>query len=113
MPETYIFPKQVKGDTFKGLTVTITKNSAPVDLTGAAIAIQFKTGSKVGYVSKSLSVGNGITITDAANGVFKIEPFQTNMGVGRNFYDTQITIGGVVTTYFGGYMEILQDVTNG
>jgi hypothetical protein len=113
MPKTYNLKTQVKGDTYPGVTITLTKNGSPIDLTGALIAIEFRESSRTGTVSKTLGIGTGITITDAINGVFTIDPFQVNINAGRHYYDCQVTIAGVVKTYFEGILPVNQDVTNG
>jgi hypothetical protein len=112
MPEKYDFKDVVIGDTFKQRVITMTRNGSPIDLTGASIAIQFRAAAKTGTLGKSISVGSGITITDAAAGIFTIAAFTVTMAVDRYFYDVEVTISGVIETYFEGVMNVLQGVTD-
>lgn len=106
---TYNF-SALKGDTYDGATFTLVVNGSAVNLTGAVIKAQFKK-DKVGLSVKTISDGSGITIVDAQNGVFKIDPFIPNMPAGNYYYDIQITIAGVTKTRVSGIMTIEQDVT--
>jgi len=114
MAETYNMPDIVKGDTFKDLQFTITINSVAEDLTGYAIACKFRKGSKTGREIKSLTVGSGITITDATNGIFQINAF--DLGVtftaGVYYYDIEFTdTSNVINTWISGTIEVIQDVS--
>lgn len=60
-----------QGDTFSGVTFNIKKNGTAINLTGASASIEFK--FKETTTTASLSVGNGITITDAVNGTIQID----------------------------------------
>lgn len=102
----------VRGDTFDGVEFTLSKNGSPIDLTGAAIKADFKLGSKVGTPSITLTSGAGITIVNAAEGVFKIDPFLVAIKAGKYYSDIQITIGEVVKTYLTIEFTVEQDVTN-
>lgn len=102
----------VKGDTFKGAQFEMLVNGVSKNLTGAAIKVQFREKTKTGIVKKTIEIGSGITVTNAVNGLFTINPFIVDFNVGKNFYDVQIIdAGGVVKTYVEGYFEVLQDVT--
>ena len=68
---------QYKGDTYDGIQFTIlnTEGNTPIDLTGVSIRSQFRFGSKTGAIQKEITNGNGITLSDAAGGVFSIDSF--------------------------------------
>lgn len=106
---TYNF-SVLKGDTYDGATFTLVINGTAVNLTAAAIKAQFKK-KKVGPSAKTIIVGDGITIVNAANGVFKIDAFIATMEAGDYHYDIQITIAGVIKTRVSGIMTVEQDVT--
>ena len=48
-------------------------NDVPLDIAGATIEWQVRTNVKSAVKLLDLSVGSGITITDAANGIFTVE----------------------------------------
>jgi len=115
MPKPYNMPDHYKGDTFDELQFTLsTSPSTPIDLTGALIKCQFRKEKKNGVLKKELTESDGITITDAINGVFRIDSFILDWTPGKYFYDIQFTFPDTtVVTYIDGSITILQDVTYG
>tara|TARA_R110000851_G_scaffold143538_1_gene282458 strand:- start:358 stop:711 length:354 start_codon:yes stop_codon:yes gene_type:complete len=114
-PTTYKINDQYKGDTFDGVTFTLKEGAdkTPINLTGATILSQFRVKEVTGIIQKSLSIGSGITVTDATGGVFKIDSFVLDWNTGTFFYDIQITFSdGSVRTYVKGTLNVNQDVTN-
>lgn len=110
----YHFPQRIKGSTFKALKLTLRyKNGPPVDLTGAAIKIQFRKGSKTGKLQKEISNTAGLTINDAAAGVVIIDSFLlTDWAASVYYYDTLITFSDQEReVYFGGTFTVEQNVT--
>ena len=110
--QTYNIEGVVRGDTFDGVQFQFIKNGVPINLTAATLRIDFKANSKTGWVTKRIENGNGITIIDAANGIFRIDSFLVELEVGKHFYDIELIIAGVVKTYLGGFFEVIQDVTS-
>ena len=99
---------RTKGDSFKAVNFTFTG----VDLTAASIQIQFRYNNRQGAVVKDISSGSGITITSPASGQFSIDAFSPiTWQVGSYYYDVEITIGGVISTYCWGTVLIIQDIT--
>ncbi len=99
------------GDTWNGYTISYSLNGSPVDITNHAIRLQVK--SIANEVLIDLAIGSGITITDPANGVFRIDPLIAPENCGQNRYDLQFTdAGGVVKTYLKGKFTIEEDVTD-
>jgi len=101
----------VRGDTIPELSFTLTEtvgmSTSAIDLTGADIKVQFRLRSTV--VTKE--IGDGVTVTDAEEGQFKIDSF-TLTTVGRWSYDVQITFADAeVQTYIAGSINITQDIT--
>ena len=116
MPSTYKIPNHYKGDTFDGLQFTIlnTDGLTPIDLTGVLIKSQFRRKAKKGILVKEVIIGDGITVTDAINGVFKIDSFILDWAESTYYYDVEFTFtDGTVVTYIEGSLLIEQDVTYG
>ena len=112
--QTYNLPEILRGDTFQSRDVLIKNQTTntPVDLTGYAIKCEFRKEIKTGTLVKTLSLGSGLTLTDAVNGIFTIDDFVVEFEVGIYWYDFQMTSPSeIITTMFGGYMPVLQDVT--
>lgn len=98
----YDFPQHESGDTFNGITFTVTKNSAVLDLTNALIVATFILQTNKSYV-KTLEVGSGITITHADAGVFQITSQVIGWRAGTYNYEIKFTLeNGTVKTYIEG-----------
>lgn len=87
----------IKGDTLKSISFEIltgpTTNQTPIDLTGATIRIDF-INSKLSNIHYLLSSSTGdITITDAVNGLFKIN------SINRLDWKSGVYIGDLEFTY--------------
>lgn len=112
----YNFPDQYRNDTFNGVQFTIqdADTSTGIDLTNATIKTEFKKGSKTGAIVKTLTIGSGITVTDAVNGVLQFDAFILDWDVATYHYDLEVTFNsGVVKSYIFGTLKVIQDVTNG
>jgi len=104
---TYNFPDHIKGDTFKSREITF-----GFDLTGAKIDMQFKSikGGRVVFTWSTTE--DSISITDAINGVVLMKTRVLGYRKDSYIYDLQITnSNGDVRTYFGGKINITQDIT--
>lgn len=90
---------QKQGTTFKArrfqIKSTIEGVTAPKDITGAAITINLKSS----IASKVLTIGSGLTVIDAPNGIFQIDSFL--MALSPNNYKSEVVI-----TEAGGYVYI-------
>ena len=101
-----------KGDTWNGVQFQYILNDTPIDLTGSVIKIEFRFLQKEGQLTATLTIGNGITLTDAQNGIFVIDPILITWKVGTHFFDIQLTDNtGIVKTYVEGIFTITQDIT--
>jgi len=110
--QTYNFPDIKFGDTHDGTSFTVLVNAVALNLTAASIKAQFRANSSTGALLKTMVDGVDITITDAVNGVFQIDPFDVDIPPGVAVYDIELTLGdGRKKTYIGGTWCILQDVT--
>jgi hypothetical protein len=102
----------IKGDTFEAVNFEIKVDDVVVDLSDTIIRMQLR---KVygGVVALDLtSVANaGITITDAVDGLFKINEQIINIEADNYIYDIQFNFDGIVKTYISGNFLIKNDVT--
>ena len=72
----------------------------------------FRRGNKRGKVVKSLTVGSGITLTDASNGVLTIDAFNMDFAPDTYYYDIEVTdSSAVIKTYVEGTIVVMQDTS--
>lgn len=115
-PSTYDFKTQYKGDTFKGVRLTFTKTvsevTTPLSLVNASIKMQLKRRENT-ESEKTFTIGDGITVIDAENGIIKIDPFLIRLSAFKYKYDLQITFeDGIIRTYIKGFFDVQQDITD-
>jgi hypothetical protein len=102
----------IKGDTFYEVDFEILKNQEAIDLTDAIIRMQVRQNYGGAIVLNFTSIDEeGITITDAVDGKFKINQRIIDIPAFNYIYDIQFTIGGVVKTYVSGNFLVTNDVT--
>lgn len=107
----YNFPDVVKGDTVNVTSFAVTIDAVPLNLTGALISVKFKTSFNSPSIL-SLSVGSGITVTNASGGIFTINAFTCSFPVGEYVYDIQIVKSGITKTYVKGTLNVLNEVSS-
>ena len=110
----YNINDHTRGDTFNGLQFTLkNEDNTPIDLTAIdKIESQFRAKKETGAVVKEISVGSGITITNASSGIIQIDSFLVDWNVDIYYYDIQFTfLSGVVKTYIKGTFKIVRDIT--
>lgn len=110
---TYNLPNHIKGDTFPGVSFTITVNGSPLDLTNATVRLYLRNKYKIlkHRFSTDVAIG-GMTITDPTNGIVRLDEQIVDVAAGTYNYDLEITlVTGEVYTYVNGTWTILQDVT--
>lgn len=105
-----------KGDTWQGYQATILIEDVPLDLTNALIKMQLKKNASDCHYALEFSTlsteSNVITITDALNGQFTVEPEIVDIVARTYVYDTEITtLSGRVLTVLKGTFTVEQDVT--
>jgi len=106
--------KHIKGDTFNEVPFELKINGSAVNLTGATIKMQLKKCATDVTPALSLTSASsaGITITNAASGLFKINEQIINIEAYNYVYDMQFTLSsGEVKTYINGSFLIIQDIT--
>ena len=103
----------IQGDTFTEVPFEIIINTLPLDLTGAVIKMQLrKECGGIPYLSLTSVANAGLTITDAVNGVFKINEQIIDIPEYNYLYDIQITLDDdTVKTWINGNFLIKCDIT--
>jgi hypothetical protein len=105
--------KHKRGDTFKAVNFQYKLNGTPIDLTAATVRMQLRKECG-GLIALNLtSIANdGITITNAASGMFKINKQIINIAEYDYLYDIQITFANnTVESYLDGVFTITCDIT--
>lgn len=107
------FKEQFKGTTFDGAEFTFKINGVVQSLAGFQLKCEFKK-VKTGISAKTLTIGNGITITDAAAGKFKIDAFKIELEPALYHYDILFTwpVTNRDKIYVWGTLPVTQNVTN-
>ena len=109
-----------KRDTWDGVQITMTRSSdngqtyIPIDLNNTNILMQVKINASDDTNVLELSTSNNtITIVNASNGIFKINPINIDLSAGMYYYDIQFTFTASekVKTYIYGTFNVIQDVT--
>lgn len=97
-------------------TITVTDDGTPRDLSGYTIRMQVRSKHSSETVLLEMTTGNGITITDAAGGVFVVQLTAEQTGalprVNGYRYDLELEDGaGVVTRLLEGRFTVSPEVT--
>lgn len=103
----------IKGDTFEAVNFAVVKNAVALSLTGAVIKMQLKKECNGVAILALTSVASaGLTITNAAGGLFKINQQIINIDEFNYVYDIQITFSdGTVKTWVEGNFIVKCDIT--
>ena len=110
-PAIVDFGSCVRGDTIDAkqfsLTRTVDGSTSIISLVGAEITVTFYNNRQ--RITKTID--NGITVTDAATGVFVLDKFSLEVA-GNWSYDIQLIFAnGDVKTYIVGSINIKNDIT--
>lgn len=101
------YPVARRGDTIPARTITVTQDGSSVDLSTVDIQMDLVLRG----IRVQLRVGAGITKTDAAAGVFRVDGFKLAY-VGTWKYDLQLVYtDGTTRTLLFGRVEVLEDIT--
>ena len=105
--------QHIQGDTFKEVPFQILINSIALNLTGAVIKMQLRKECGGVPALTLTTVGSaGLTITNAASGLFKINQQIINIPEYDYLYDIQITLAdSTVHTWVSGNFLINCDIT--
>ena len=103
---------QVKGDTWNGLEVTYSDGDGdPIDITGWYIEAEFNYACKTGTnVYSPNTTDGGVTIVDAAEGVFKLDVVNPlDWEIGTYFWTiTTTNLDSHRHTYVKGTIKIIE-----
>lgn len=105
--------EHIKGDTFEAVNFAVIKNAVVLNLTGAVIKMQLKKEcGGVPILSFTTVASAGLTITNAAGGLFKINKQIINIPEYNYVYDIEITFSdGTVKTWVEGNFVVKCDIT--
>lgn len=103
----------IQGDTFEVVNFEVIKNGDPLDLTDAVIRMQLKKECNGIPILSFTSVANaGLTIINAALGLFKINRQIINIPEFNYSYDIEITFADqTVKTWVSGSFLVQCDIT--
>jgi hypothetical protein len=103
----------IKGDTFEAVNFQMLVNSVALNLTGCTLRMQLrKEYGGVIFLSLTSVASAGITITNAATGLFKINRQIINIDAANYIYDIElIKADGTIKTYISGNFYVTNDVT--
>jgi len=103
----------IKGDTFELVNFALVKNTVALDLTGAVIKMQLKKEcGGIPILSFTTVASAGLTILNAAGGLFKINKQIINIPEFNYIYDIEITFSnGDVKTWVSGDFIVKCDIT--
>jgi hypothetical protein len=103
----------IQGDTFEAVNFAVIKNAVVLNLTGAVIKMQLKKEcGGVAILSFTSVASAGLTITNAAGGLFRINKQIINISEYNYVYDIEITFAdGTVKTWVEGNFVVKCDIT--
>ena len=103
----------IKGDTFEAVNFQMLVNSVALNLTGCTLRMQLrKEYGGVIFLSLTSLASAGITITNAATGLFRINKQIINIDAANYLYDIElIKADSTVKTYIIGNFYVINDVT--
>lgn len=102
----YNFPPVKRGDTWKGSTWKINR-----DITGWQIKM-WLVAPNATKPTKEFTIGNGITVIDAVQGIFAFNSFDVEIPAVCYRQDVQFTnLTGVKRTYTMGKFPVYDDIT--
>lgn len=108
----------IKGDTFNEVPFEVLRRTSPtttepIILTGAVIRMQLrKEACAVAVLTLTTVANDGLTLTNGANGQFKINEQIIDIKAGRYYYDIEIKFSDdTVKTWVSGYFTVKQDIT--
>ena len=87
--DLYDYPTRITNTWIQDQQFQVLKNGSPVDLTNFSIEQHVK-DKHSGASLRIIKVGSGITITDAVNGLYKIDAFQLTIKGGEYIHETKM-----------------------
>ena len=106
--------KIFRGDTITRQLTFQNEDGTPMDISGATVYFTAKTATD-DDITDSNAIKKDITVHDNAAGglsTLLLTPAETNVSPAKYTYEFQLkTAAGAITTYPGGKLEVLADVT--
>ena len=100
---TYNFPDSERNDTLNEVEFQLKINTLAINLTGSSILATFMLNLEV----RTMTIGSGLSFTDAAQGKFKVNEQIIDWKKGRWAYEIQFTFtDGRKKTYLKGFLNI-------
>lgn len=114
MADPITLKPHTSGDTWRGLTLTLSVNGAPLNLTGASVKMQMRKAPSDSTAAYTWSTTDGsIVITNPTAGALTINKRNIS-GTNSLHFDVQVTAqNGDVRTMVRGTLPLVQDVTRG
>ena len=110
-PVTYNLGIWRHGDTVKAIGFRLIENGVAVNLAGCALTAKFKLTTSANVIALTLTSGNGLTITDEADGKFRIDAMICALPAGDYLYDIEVVFGnGVIETWIEGTLTVTSDI---
>ena len=116
---TYNLPNQYKGDTFEIITFKFYDDESSAgnekDLTDYSPKMVIRKTSKSGTITKTLTIGSGLTWDNQSSGILKVDSFICDFDAGNYFYDLQLTNDTDATdvkTYLRGNFQVIEDIAD-
>jgi len=108
---TYNIPPHRRGDTWDGInSISISVNGVPINLSGAAVRMDFRQSLDSPIVMTFSSETGTIDILNV--NTIRLPSRKIEVPFGKYFYDLQVTyLDGSVKTYMEGSWEITPDIT--
>jgi len=106
---------RINGDTFEKVVFSFYGETSEtyIDLTGATATCQFRRDSQNGDIQTELTIGSGLTLSDAEGGKLEIDQIDVlDWPPGIYYYDIEILLSdGRTKTYVGGTVNVLNSTT--
>ena len=110
--EIYKIEDRIYGNTSEAIEFQVLLNDVGQDITDATITMDFRQGTEIGDIKKSITVGSGITITDAVNGKFEIDSFVCDLPIGKILTDVKIVYSdNTISNYQKLFFNVLRPIT--
>lgn len=109
----YNMKEYIKGSHVNSIIFTFkNEQNIPIDLTGISAKMQIRKSYPTGKMVKEFTLGNGLTLNDAVNGVLQIDSFIIDFDVNKYHYDIKFEFPtGKIKIYVKGELNVIQNVT--
>ena len=99
------------GDTWHGLTLTVSQSGVPLNISGASLAMEIRKAPGTPILYEWSTDDSTIALTDPANGKLTVNPRIIDLPSGVYPFDLEMALGETVTTLIYGTFTITADIT--